>query len=287
VSLTTIVQEWLKGAGGRGAAALTARRHIAAETGADVHAICATVSADPFFAVPARTTAGHELVPGAVLTRGDEVHAYYEGRSGSYVVRSSAQLTSIATDWYVFNETVATLLGTGIVDGVDASGREWQVQSAVLFPTSADGIAGEICITRRPMGDVIRGTALGAGGPAAVVGSAAVSGELLDRVATAARAADWDAVGAALSPSHSLAIRTGAGAVRTATGREASAAAFAALFAGAADLGVLVRVATDWYAFAEFVAPLTGGGWRRLAVIHAVDDGQVSGSFGYAGSFSP
>ena len=298
MSLTTIVQEWLKGAGGRGAAALTARRHIAAETGADVHAICATVSADPFFAVPARTTAGHELVPGAVLTRGDEVHAYYEGRSGSYVVRSSAQLTSIATDWYVFNETVATLLGTGIVDGVDASGREWQVQSAVLFPTSADGIAGEICITRRPMGDVIREIEGGAGGPAAAgaapagvgsavgVGSAAVSGGLLDRLSTAARAGDWDAVGAALSPSHSLAIRTGAGAVRTATGREASAAAFVALFAGADDLGVLVRVATDWYAFAEYVATLTGGGWRRLAVIHAVDDGQVSGSFGYGGSFS-
>ena len=158
MSLTTIVQEWLRGVGPRGESAVTARRHIAAETGADVGEICATVSGDVFFAVPSRTRSGHVLGPGTVLTRGDEVRAYYEGRAGSYLVRSSAQLTSIATDWYVFNETSATLLGTGMDDGVDAAGREWVVQSAVLFPAAEDGIAGEICITRRPMGDVIRGT---------------------------------------------------------------------------------------------------------------------------------
>jgi len=275
MSLTTIVQEWLRGIGPRGESAATARRHILAETTADVDAICATVSGDVFFAVPSRTRSGHELGPGTVLTRADEVRTYYEGRAGSYVVRSSAQLTSIATDWYVFNETAATLLGTGMVDGVDASGREWVVQSAVLFPGSDDGIAGEICITRRPMGDVIRGT------PAGGAGSAVVAGALLDRLAEAVRTADWDAVGAELSPSHALAVRVDPGGAHTASGREASVSALTALFDGVADVGVLVRVATEWYVFAEYVAPLTGGGWRRLAVIHAVDDGHISGSFGY------
>jgi hypothetical protein len=39
-----------------------------------------------------------------------------------------------------------------------------------------------------------------------------------------------------------------------------------------------VRVATDWYVFAEY---LVAGGARRLAVLQPVEDGVVAGTFGY------
>ncbi|MDX6661846.1 MAG: hypothetical protein QOJ55_2668, partial [Solirubrobacteraceae bacterium] len=88
MSLTTSVQGWLDGLDHRARSALTARRHIAAETSTDVDAICATVSPDVFFALPVRTRRGHELRDGAVLTSPDEVRGYYAARSGSYVVRA-------------------------------------------------------------------------------------------------------------------------------------------------------------------------------------------------------
>src|SRR4051794_17605234 len=113
MSLTTSVQGWLGELGPRERSALTARRHIAAETSTDVDEICATVSDDVFFALPVRTRAGQELRAGSVLVDADQVRGYYANRSGSYVVRDSAQLKSVTTDWYVFNETAATLLGTG------------------------------------------------------------------------------------------------------------------------------------------------------------------------------
>src|SRR3954451_12409213 len=114
VSLTTSTQAWLADLGPRERSAFTARRHIEAETltGDDsLDAICGTISNDVFFAVP-----GH-----LVLTDPADVRGYYAGRAGSYVVRASQQLTSITTDWYVFNDTSATLLGTGDVNGIDAT----------------------------------------------------------------------------------------------------------------------------------------------------------------------
>ncbi|MCU1375994.1 MAG: hypothetical protein JWO68_3280, partial [Actinomycetia bacterium] len=203
MSLTTSVQDWLGGLGRRERSGFVARRHIAAETSTDVDAICATISPDVFFAIPVRTTAGHELRAGTVLTDAAQVRGYYEGRSGSYLVRDSAQLKSITTDWYVCNETTATLLGTGDVNGVDATGREWVVSSVVLFPTAADGIRGEVCATRHPMDAILRGTV----STEPLPGAEAAHGQLLDRFSLAVRAADWDAAGSALAPGHTLAVR--------------------------------------------------------------------------------
>jgi hypothetical protein len=270
MSLTTSVQGWLGELGPRERSALTARSHIAAETSTDVDEIVATVSQDVFFALPVRTRAGHELRDGSVLTTFDQVRSYYSNRSGSYVVRDSAQLKSLTTDWYVFNETAATLEGTGQVGDVDATGRTWVVRSIVLFPTADDGIRGEICATRDPMDDVIRGTVT------STPGDELANGRLLDRMSLAARAGEWDSVAAELTDGHTLAVRA-RGETHTATGRDASVAAFRDLLAGD-DLTLLVRVATDWYVFAEY---LVAGGAGRLAVIQPVEDGKVAGTFGY------
>jgi hypothetical protein len=283
VSLTTSVQEWVGEVGGRGQAAVVARRHISAETSTDVDAICATISSDVFFAVPVRTRAGQELREGTVLTGPDQVRGYYQQRAGSYVVRASAQLKSITTDWYAFNETAATLNGTGMVNGVDATGREWVVNSAVLFPTAADGIRGEICATRHPMDDVIRGSLAHAPGESATAERA--HGALLDRFTLALRSGDWPAAVTELSDTHTLAVRLDAGGgdpvVHRAAGRDASAAGLRSIFEGARDLTMLVRVATDWYLFAEYLLILTNGASRRVAIIHPVEHGRLIGSFGY------
>ena len=271
MSLTTSVQGWMRDLGPRERSALTARSHIAAETSTDVDEIVATVSQDVFFALPVRTRAGHELRDGSVLTTFDQVRGYYSNRSGSYVVRDSSQLKSLTTDWYVFNETAATLEGTGQVGEVDASGKVWVVRSIVLFPTAEDGIRGEICATRDPMDDVIRGTVHG------TPGDELANGKLLDAISLAARAGEWDAVAAELTDGHTLAVRAG-GTTHTASGRAESIAALRELLGGGEDLTLLVRVATDWYVFAEY---LLDGGSRRLAVIQPVEDGKVAGTFGY------
>src|SRR4051794_31977014 len=158
MTLTTTVQEWMRNVGSREESVVIARAHVAAETSTDVDAICATISHDVFFGVPTRTRAGDELKPGAVLTTYDQVRDYYSGRAGSYVVTASLQLKTVATDWYMFNESAATLEGTGEIGGVDATGMEFVVNSAVIFPTAPDGIRGEICATHYPFNDIVAGT---------------------------------------------------------------------------------------------------------------------------------
>jgi hypothetical protein len=284
MSLTTTSQEWLTGTGARGAAAVVTRRHIAAETSTDVDNICSTIAGDVFFAVPVRTRAGQELRPGTVLSGPEQVRGYYESRSGSYVVRESAQVKSLTTDWYVFNESAATLLGTGMVGDVDATGREWVVNSAVLFPAAADGIRGEICATRLPMDDVIRGTLPTAPPGRSSLDAERAHGALLDRFAEAARRGDWPAAAAEMSEGHTLAVRVdalnSAPSVQSATGRDASAACLPAVFGAAEDLTLMVRIATEWYVFAEYLVEL-GGASRRIALTQPIEDGKVIGTFGY------
>jgi len=265
--------------GERGHAAFVGRRHIAAETSTDVDAICATVARDVFFALPVRTRAGHELGAGTVLTDFADVRGYYETRSGSYVVQASNQLKSVASDWYLFNESSATLLGTGSVNGADAAGREFVVNSAVLFPSAPEGIRGEICATRHPFDDVVRGTVR------ARSESEVDNAALLDRWCFALRGGDWAAGAAELADGHTIAVRVdgadGTQSVHVARSREDSIGLLPTVFGGATDLTLVVRIATEWYLFAEYLLPLTDGGPRRLAVIHPVEDGRIIGSFGY------
>ena len=267
-SLTATNQPWLADMGARGHAAFVARRHIAAETSTDIDAICATVAHDVFFALPVRTRAGHELTPGTVLTSSDDVRGYYATRSGSYVVRASNQLKSVASDWYAFNESSATLLGTGLVGGADATGREFVVNSAVLFPAAPEGIRGEICATRHPFDDVVRGSVV------VSESSELENAALLDDFVGALRAREWSSL--PLAEAHTMAMRVG-DEVHVARSADESRKAFESIFGGAGDLTLLVRLATSWYLFTEY---LDDRG-RRLAVIHPVEDGRVTGSFGY------
>lgn len=284
MSPPTPLQEWLREAGE--GSLLTARRHVAAETTADTDLICGTVSRDVFFAVPRRTRDGNEIPPGTILTSYDEVRDYYAKRADAYVVVDSKHLRSIAGDWYVFNESAASLRGTGTIGDADASGAEFMVNSAVLFPTAEDGIRGEICVTRHPFEDVVNNVLsplpnLGGTFPVCEMNHST----LLDRFVDALRTHETAKVGALLSATHTLALRLdaldGTPVVETATTRADAQKILSTLFQQAADIAVVSRIVTDWYVFAEYAALLDAGRVRRFAAIHPIEDGELTGTFGY------
>ncbi len=283
--MTTPAQAWMRDIGGREEALTIARTHVYAETTTDTDTICATISRDVFFAVPVRTREGNEIPVDAVLDGYEQVRDYYSGRAGSYVVLASSQIKNFATDWYVFNESAATLRGTGDIGGIDARGREFVVNSVIIFPTAPDGIRGEICVTRYPFEDIVAGTVQAPPPAPALRGREMENGALLERLVDALALGDLAGVGALLTDRSKLAVRLddrdGNNAIHTATDRADAQAVFGKLFAGARDIALTARAVTEWYVFAEFLLRLEGGGIRRLAATLPVDDGRIGGAFGY------
>jgi hypothetical protein len=275
--------------GDRGRALDVVRAHIAAEVDTRTDVIMSTVSADPWFPLPDRLPTGLAL---EVVEGTTDVTSYYAQRSEGYVVLASNQLKQVAADWYVFIESAATLRQTGAFGSVPSGVAEFVVQSAVLFPTAADGIRGEIALTRHPFDDVITGrvpTPTAPTGPLAYLPVAELEhATLLDRLLDGLRAGD---VSALVTHDHQLAVRVdGAGAATRFVGHDGTDAADAlvTLFAGARDITVVGRVTTEWYVFAEYLAVFdatgseTGDGrLRRLVAIHPVRDGKFEGTFGY------
>jgi len=286
--LTWAGKDWMARVGDRGRALDVVRAHIAAEVDTRTDVIMSTVSADPWFPLPDRSPTGLTLT---VVEGTADVTAYYAERSEGYVVLASNQLKQLVADWYVFNESAATLRQTGPIGAVPAGDAEFFVQSAVLFPTAADGIRGEIALTRYPFEDVIAGrisAPMAPRGPRAYLPVAELAhSALLDRLLEGLRAGD---VHALVTPDHQLAVRVdGAGSAAHFECQDGtdSAEALVALFAGARDVTVLGRVTTEWYVFAEYLAVFDSataagdGRRRRLVAIHPVRDGKFEGTFGY------
>lgn len=269
------VQGWLPEAGAR--SLYNVRRHVAAETTGDTEAICATVSKNVFFAVPLRTRAGNETPPGTVLTSYDEVHDYYAKRADSYVVSASCQLRSVAGDWYVFNESAATLR--------PASGPDFVVDSAILFPTAEDGIRGEICITRHPFADVAAGRVPEVPTDGSFPVAEMANAELLDGWLAALQGGRRAEIASRLSTRHALAIRLddrhGVPRLYGGDARTPPGEALAEIFAGARDVAILTRVVSAWYVFAEYAVLLEDGRLRHLALLQSTEAGRLTSSFGY------
>src|SRR4051812_13035077 len=197
--------DWMARVGPRRRALDVVRAHIAAEVDTRTDVIMSTVSADPWFPLPDRRPTGLTL---SVVEGTADVTAYYAERSEGYVVLASNQLKQLVAEWYVFNESAATLRQTGPLGPVPAGDAEFVVQSAVLFPTAADGIRGEIAVTRYPFDDVIAGRVSlppAATGPLAHLPMAELEhSALLDRLLEGIHAGD---VSALVTPDHQLAVR--------------------------------------------------------------------------------
>ena len=285
----TATQDWLLELGPREAAIHCARTHVFAETSTDTDYICSTISRDVYFGVPTRTREGNVIPDGAVLINYEQVRGYYEGRAGSYVVLASAQLKSIASDWYLFNESAATLRGTGMIGDVDATDREWIVNSAVIFPTAPDGIRGEICVTRYPFVDIVKDDVIAPAPPTDprtyMPMREIEHTALLDRLLATLRTPDAKKIEPYLGPNYTMAVRVddlaGEQSVLTATTASEGARNIAAIFAGASDLTLVSRLSTDWYIFAEYLVNYDDGHVRRLALTHPVENGKITGTFGY------
>jgi hypothetical protein len=288
--LTWAGKGWLAQAGERGAALSVVRAHIAAEVDTRTDVIMSTVSDDPWFPLPDRTPRGLALT---VLEGTPEVHDYYADRSDEYVVLASNQLKQLVADWYVFNESAATLRQTGAIGDNAAGDAEFVVHSAVLFPTAPDGIRGEIALTRYPFADVLAGRVPPRPGGSGPLGYLPVDelehSRLLDRFVEALGGGD---VAPLLTPDHRAAVRVdgpssapGDRVHVEAHDGPAAAEQLAGLFAGADDLTLTGRIATDWYVFAEYLARSTtsqgGVRLRRVAAMHPVRDGLLEGTFGY------
>ena len=178
-----------------------------------------TVSADPWFPLPERTPGGLTLVV-AEGTR--EVHDYYAARADGYVVLASSQLKQLVTDWYVFNESAATLRQTGAIGDatpeITGGDAEFVVNSAVLFPTATDGIRGEIALTRYPFEDIILGRVPARPVPSGPLAYLPVDElahtQLLDRVVERLQAGDAVGLAALLTDDHAAAVRVDDGTAR-------------------------------------------------------------------------
>src|SRR5262245_34574118 len=200
--LTWAGKDWMARVGPRGRALDAVRAHIAAEVDARTDVIMSTVSADPWFPLPDRTSAGLTLT---VAEGTDAVTDYYSERSDGYIVLASNQLKQLVAEWYVCNESVATLRQTGVIGDVPAGGAEFVVQSAVLFPTADDGIRGEIALTRYPFDDVLTGRVAAPPASSSYLPVAEVEhSALLDRVLDGLRAGD---VRGLVTSDHHLAVR--------------------------------------------------------------------------------
>ena len=99
------------------------------------------------------------------------------------------------------------------------------------------------------------------------------------------KAQPFQYLGSVLSQGHTLAIRLdaidGTPVVETASNRADAQKILNAQFRDARDVAVVSRIATDWYVFAEYVAELDGGNLRRFAAIHPIENGELTGTFGY------
>lgn len=258
--------------------AVLAQAHVEAEVTNDLERILATVSDRPWFPLLDHAPAGGLALD--LRATPEEVREYYAHRGTTYDIVASQGLHQFTTDWYFFRESVATLRHVGTVDRVPATGGEFQVNSAVVFPAAPDGIAGEIVWTRYPFGDVLSGTA---SPPAPVDAPAHLPGRQLavasthDAFISAWSDGDRDALLDCLAPEAHWAIRrwqaNGEPHDHVRQGRDEVVAWLtdAGERETTRSVALVRRVVSEWYVMAEY-AIATPQGPRRAVALHPVDD---------------
>ncbi len=113
--------------------------HLRAEFSNDVDQIMDTVAPDPRFFIVTREQGKLEL---EVAETPEAVRAHYVNLRTSLDVLRSRQIRRIVSDWFVLQQSVATMRPRG--DDHSGDQRDFAVDTAVLFPIAAEGILGEI-----------------------------------------------------------------------------------------------------------------------------------------------
>lgn len=115
--------------------------HLRAEFSNDIDQIMDSVAPDPRFAILTRESGHLEL---EVAEAPAAVREHYLNLRASFDVVRSRQIRRLVGDWFVFQQSVATMRTRPAADDPAASGHEFPVDTAVFFPIAAGGILGEI-----------------------------------------------------------------------------------------------------------------------------------------------
>jgi hypothetical protein len=113
--------------------------HLRAEFSNDVDQIMDTVAPDPRFFIVTREDGSLEL---EVAETPEAVRAHYVNLRSSLDVVRSRQIRRIVSDWFVLQQSVATMRARG--DDHAGDPHDFAVDTAVLFPIAPEGILGEI-----------------------------------------------------------------------------------------------------------------------------------------------
>lgn len=269
-------------------------RHVRAEESNDIDEIMDSITKEARFVVPVADASGRTF---QIITTHQGVRRYYEDSRNSYEIVRSLHLKQIATDWYVFYESMATTRPVQVVNGARKIGGEQTGNSIVLFPTTRDGIIGEM-----PWG---RFSGLAVEGARKANGASPLpmlqrrNTQVHDRFLSALQAGDVDGVLAPLADDFLLATRnyylTG-GPFFSGRGKPAARKYLEAMYRSVDVLGITIlnRIIHDWYTFAELLlrlrhkgallgVPPTGAEFhvRTAAMYPMTEDGQIAGEVGY------
>jgi hypothetical protein len=113
--------------------------HLRAEFSNDVDQIMDTVAPDPRFFIVTREQGTLKL---EVAETPETVRAHYVNLRSSLDVVRSRQIRRIVSEWFVLQQSVATMRTRGGETTGDS--HDFPVDTAVLFPIADEGILGEI-----------------------------------------------------------------------------------------------------------------------------------------------
>jgi hypothetical protein len=222
---------------------------LRAEFSNDIDQIVGTVAPNPRFAILTRETGGLEL---EVAEEPEAVREHYLNLRRSLDVVRSRQIRRLVGDWFVFQQSVATMrTRREFADG--AIPHEFPVDTAVLFPIGSTGILGEIPWNRTSFAEAMTTRARHHEPPTEELMATV---DLLEEFLTAWRSCDEKNVVDLLEDDCAVAIRNYGdpeGALCAATGKEAVRSALAEQFQTWKPEAstILNLVVTDWYIFSN------------------------------------
>ena len=224
--------------------------HLEAEFSNDIERIMDSVAPTPRFAILTREAGTLEL---EVAETRDAVRDHYESLRSSLDVVRSRQIRRLVSDWFVFQQSVATLRTRPGTGSPAVGPHDFSVDTAVLFPLAPVGILGEIPWNRTSFAEAMSATSQHHEPP---------TEELMDTVDRhEAFLEAWSSGNAAsvmdlLDDDCALAIRSltrADGSLCTATGRDEVSAALVEQFRVWKPTAwtILNLVVTDWFIFAN------------------------------------
>jgi hypothetical protein len=223
--------------------------HLRAEFSNDIEQIMETVAPDPRFAILTRESGRLEL---ELAEAPEAVRTHYLNLRASLDVVQSRQIRRLVGDWFVFQQSVATMRTR---EGSDASGspHEFPVDTAVLFPIAPTGIRGEIPWNRSSFAEAMTTRSRQHEPPTEELMPMV---DLFEEFLAAWRSCDEKNVVDLLEDDCAVAIRNYAdpeGSLSVGTGRDVVRAALAAQFQAwkPEESTVLNLVVTDWYIFSN------------------------------------